>query len=224
MNRVCSYWRHFFVTGYTFPCGHESSTTSLSGPGILSPVDIPWSGHITKREETSIDDSFAAILVTPSLVLASAHYLLSDQTTRFHIYPVSSYFATFGTRYFGDPVHFDGSPIKIRISQIRVNPGYKAGSWLNDQRKDYALFHLAEPIPSNSSNVEPICLLNFTPNNDENSEIILTGWNRGISENMMLKLNPQSETECKKFWTENEETNPFPYEGKWCATVGRDCG
>lgn len=61
------------VGGAVFPCGRPSNSNNLTGPGILSPVDIPWSVAITVRSEFTTDATFSAVLISPSLVLASAH-------------------------------------------------------------------------------------------------------------------------------------------------------
>lgn len=133
------------------------------------------------------------------------------------------------TRKGGDPIHSDPNAIMVSLKHIQIHPQYEEGNWTH-WINDYALFHLSEPV--HDPRVEPICL----PSSDDEAlitelrsptlseteeELVVTGWNRNIDENLFLRLKTQPFSTCNNLWQNNDETRPNVYRNKWCAVVGQ---
>lgn len=209
-------------------CGKVPPT--IDGPGLQKPeFVIPWTAQITVREETTPDENFPAVLLTPSLVLASAHYFQGSKN-RFRFFNISSYSVTVGSLDFGDPLQtLDELSENVNVSHIQIHPKFSPGNWF-DRKNDYALFHLESPVTTNSR-VEPICLPDSTDTElieqlksptapDYGDELVLDGWNRGSCKLSFLRLKTQSKETCKSLWDGNNETKSHPYNHKWCAVIG----
>lgn len=87
-------------------------------------------------------------------------------------------------------------------------------------KSDLALMHLKESF-SFSEKIRPICIpdLDAIENPSSSENLILSGWNRGIIDNIFLRLSIKSREKCEQLWKINV-TKEDPYENKFCGLVG----
>jgi hypothetical protein len=205
-------------------CGQAPNDTNLHGPGLASSIHIPWNAPFTRKRPLFPVDTYAGVLVTPSLVLTSANYFLGKNSLKLDVSPPEAYNVRLGSQ------NFISESLGASISHIQIHPGYKEGDWYS-QLNSYALIHLNEPIDVGET-IVPVCLpasndtklIQDLYSNSLEEEAILSGWSRSSNEDLFIRLNIPEFEECKLLWDGMDDVYKNPFVNRWCAIVGNGEG